>query len=51
MNKKYSNIFFMLGDKLPTTYDVAIDIFSVCTKPGSEKMKKCTAICTQKLWF
>ncbi len=49
MNKNYSNICFMLGDKLPTTYDVAIDIFSISTKPGSEKMKKCITIYTKAL--
>ena len=44
MDKGCSNICFLLGDKLPTTYDVAIDLFSLCTKPGSEKMNKCIAI-------
>ena len=44
MNKNNNSICFMLGDKLPTVYDVAIDIFSLCSKPGSEKMKKCINI-------
>ena len=35
------NAVFILGDTLPTNYDVAIAIFSVCKTPGSEKMKNC----------
>ena len=31
-------IIFVLGDILPTYYDVAISIFSVATKPNSAKM-------------
>ena len=31
-------IIFVLGDVLPTYYDVAISIFSVATKPNSAKM-------------
>ena len=27
----------MLGDLLPTIYDVAIDIFSICCKPESKQ--------------
>ena len=49
MDKNYSSIYFMLGDKLPTVYDVAIDIFGLCSKPGSEKMKKCINIYTTAL--
>ena len=30
---------FVLGDLLPTYYDVAISIFSVASKPGTAKMK------------
>ena len=33
-------IIFVLGDKLPLIYDVAISLFSVSTKPTSEKMNK-----------
>ena len=33
-----SKIHFSLGDKLPTVYDVAITIFSICTTPSSSKM-------------
>ena len=29
---------FYLGDKLPTVYDAAIAIFSICRNPNSEKM-------------
>ncbi len=32
---------FILGDTLPTNYDVAIAIFSICKTPESEKMKNC----------
>ena len=28
-----------LGDRLPTVYDAAIAIYSICKKPNSEKMK------------
>ena len=34
-----TNAIFVLGDTLPTHYDVAISLFSVATKPGSAKMK------------
>ena len=34
-----TNVIFVLGDTLPTHYDVAISLFSVATKPGSAKMK------------
>ena len=33
-------IKFVLGDVLPTFYDVAISIFSVASKPATSKMKK-----------
>ena len=29
---------FVLGDKLPTIYEVAISIFNVATSPKSKKM-------------
>ena len=32
------NVFFVLGDKLPTYYDAAISIYIVATKPKSKKM-------------
>ena len=35
-----TNVIFILGDVLPTYYDVAISLFSVATKPGSAKMKE-----------
>ena len=35
------NAVFILGDTLPTNYDVAIAIFSVCKTPESEKTKNC----------
>ena len=35
------NAVFILGDTLPTNYDVAIAIFSVCKTPEFEKMKNC----------
>ena len=35
---RHHHIQFLLGDKLPTTYDVAISIFGVCTNPQSQKM-------------
>ena len=40
------NTVFILGDTLPTNYDVAIAIFSVCKTPETsektpEKMKNC----------
>ena len=31
----------MLDDRLPTIYNVAIDIFSICCKPGSKNMADC----------
>ena len=31
----------MLGDLLPTIYDVAISIFNVASKPKSYKMQQC----------
>ena len=34
-------IIFVLGDELPTNYDVAIAIYKICTKHESEKMKHC----------
>ena len=34
-------IIFVLGDMLPTNYDAAIALFSVCQKRESEKMKDC----------
>ena len=33
-----TNVIFILGDTLPTYYDIAISLFSVATKPGSSKM-------------
>ena len=33
------NILFYLGDKLPTVYDAAIAIFSICRKVNSPKNK------------
>ena len=35
-----TNVIFILGDVLPTYYDVAVSLFSVATKPGSAKMKE-----------
>ena len=32
-----SQLKFVLGDKLPTTYDVVIAIYSVASKPGTNK--------------
>ena len=31
-------IIFSFGDKLPTTYDAAITIFSICSTPASARM-------------
>ena len=39
MSDYKNKINLMLGDSLPTIYDVGIDIFSYCTKPNSRKMK------------
>ena len=36
-----SNLSIILGDCLPTTYDVAINIFNICSNPKSQKMKNC----------
>ena len=36
-----SNLSIILGDRLPTTYDVAINIFNICPTPQSQKMKNC----------
>ena len=36
-----TNVIFILGDVLPT-YDVAISLLSVATKPGKAKMKETT---------
>ena len=36
-----SNLSIILGDCLPTTYDVAINIFNICPTPKSQKMKNC----------
>ena len=33
-----SQIQFIIGNKLPTTYDVALSIYSVSTQPTSNKM-------------
>jgi len=33
-----SNLYFVLGDKLPTTYDAVISIYSVATQPETSKM-------------
>ena len=38
-----------LGDRLPTTYDVAIHIFSICSSPGSKKMQGCIRAYSQAL--
>ena len=35
-----TNVILILGDALPTYYDVAISLFSVKAKPGSAKMKE-----------
>ena len=35
-----TNVILILGDALPTYYDVAISLFSVTAKPGSAKMKE-----------
>ena len=34
-------MIFVLGDVLPTNYDAATAIFSVCQTPESDKMKYC----------
>ena len=34
-------IIFVLGDKFPTIYDVAISIYNVVSKPNSGGMKNC----------
>ena len=39
----------ILGDRLPTIYDVAIDIFSICCKPGSKKMGDCVQAYSEAL--
>ena len=39
MNNNSSNFSIILGDRLPTTYDVAINIFSICCTPKSQKMQ------------
>ena len=41
----------MLGDRLPTIYDVASDIFSICCKPGSKKMADCVLAYSQPLFY
>ena len=33
-----SQIQFVLGDKLPTSYDAVVSIFSICSKPTSQLM-------------
>ena len=35
-----TNVILILGDLLPTYYDVAKSLFSVATKTGSAKMKE-----------
>ena len=37
IDKNYNNIYFMSVDKLHILYYTAIDIFSLCSKPGNEK--------------
>ena len=39
----------MLEDRLPTIYDVAIDNFSICCKPRSNKMADCVLAYSQAL--
>ena len=43
MDKKQF-VCFMHGDKLPTVYDVVINIFSICSESGNEKIKQCINI-------
>ena len=48
-----TNVRFVLGEMLPTFYDVAIAIYSVATKPGSDKMNKAInnyAKCLIEMW-
>ena len=35
---------FVLGDTLPTNYDVAIAIFQICQTPELNKMKQCISL-------
>ena len=44
-----NSLNIMLGDSLPTIYDVAINIFSICCKPGSKKMEDCIYAYSQAL--
>ena len=41
MRNSSKGFHIILGDRLPAIYDVAIDIFSICCKPGSKKMGDC----------
>ena len=34
-------LVFILPDRLPTVYDVALSIYSIVSKPKSERMKYC----------
>lgn len=49
MESKDTEIIFVLGDTLPTYYDVAISLFAVATKPGSAKMKQAIQTFCNKL--
>ena len=42
---------FVLGDKLQTTYDVAIFIFEVCSNPNSNKMTTVISKFESELWI
>ena len=49
MESKETEIIFVLGDALPTFYDVAITLFVVASKPGSAKMKQAIQSYSTKL--
>ena len=44
-----TELIFVLGDTLPTFYDVAITLFAVASKPGSAKMKQAIQSYSTKL--
>ena len=49
MNNCSKSFNIILGDRLPTIYDVAIGIFSICCKPGSKKMDDCVQAYSEAL--
>ena len=48
-NGSNEKLVFILGDVLPTVYDVAVSIYSIACKPNSQKMNESIAAYTESL--